>query len=45
MNLLGEMDRNDLIKQTDPDMDTLSRNEMLIDSRDDLIEVKGEKDR
>jgi len=26
-------------------MDTLSRNEMMMDSRDDLIEVKGEKER
>jgi hypothetical protein len=26
-------------------MDTLSRQDLLMDSRDDLIEIKGEKDR
>ena len=49
MNLIGEMEKKDLIKQTDPDIrldiETLSRNEILTDSRDDLIEVRGERDR
>lgn len=40
------MERKDLIKHTEPDYDTISRNEIIMgESRDDLIEVKGEKDR
>jgi|TARA_B110001450_G_scaffold120543_1_gene113637 hypothetical protein len=49
LNMMGEMEKKDLIKQTDPDadMDTLSRQDIIMaESRDgDMIEVRGEKER
>ena len=43
-DLMTSPDVQILVKQTDPDMDTLSRHEIMMDSRDDLIEVIGEKE-
>ena len=53
MNLIGDIANKEYVKQTDPDMDTLSRQDIMLDSRDggdgglpsDLIEVRGEKER
>ena len=50
MNLIGEIANKEYVKQTDPDMDTLSRQDIMLDSRDggptsDLIEVRGERER
>ena len=46
--MIDEMEKKDLMKQTDPDMDTLSRQDIMLESRDggdlDMIEVIGEKE-
>ena len=49
--MMGEMERKDLIKLTDPaDMDTLSNRQDIImdesrDGDDPIIEVRGDKER
>ena len=46
--MIDEIEKKDLMKQTDPDMDTLSRQDIMLESRDggdmDMIEVTGEKE-